>query len=165
MLASSMPALGSIVRQPVAPPDEAIEVAGHTDSSGIYRSVVLARASSGDRPPLPVHARGAARAHDRPRIRPGSPGGEQPHARGPFAQPAGGAEAPERGDSSLQRLGEGQRVETWSVAIAEWSITSATRRFSIPSSPGPFAPGTTCRVTHLPVAHRPDVSLLKPRMS
>ena len=30
-----------------------------------------------------------------------------------------------------------------SVAIAAWSITSATRRFSSPSWPGPFAPGTT----------------------
>ena len=45
MLASSMPVLDSIARQLVALPDEAIEVAGHTDSSGIYRrNVVLARA-------------------------------------------------------------------------------------------------------------------------
>jgi outer membrane protein OmpA-like peptidoglycan-associated protein len=45
MIASSMPVLDSIARQLVALPDEAIEVAGHTDSSGIYRSnVVLARA-------------------------------------------------------------------------------------------------------------------------
>jgi len=45
MIASSMPVLDSIARQLVALPEEAIEVAGHTDSSGIYRSnVVLARA-------------------------------------------------------------------------------------------------------------------------
>jgi outer membrane protein OmpA-like peptidoglycan-associated protein len=45
MLASSMPALDSIARQLVALPDEAIEVGGHTDSSGIYRrNVALARA-------------------------------------------------------------------------------------------------------------------------
>jgi len=45
MLASSMPVLDSIARQLVALPDEAIVVAGHTDSSGIYRrNVVLARA-------------------------------------------------------------------------------------------------------------------------
>jgi len=45
MLASAMPVLDSIARQLVALPDEAVEIAGHTDSSGIYRrNVVLARA-------------------------------------------------------------------------------------------------------------------------
>ena len=43
MLASSMPALDSIARQLVALPDEAIEVGGHTDSSGIYRRNVPER--------------------------------------------------------------------------------------------------------------------------
>jgi OOP family OmpA-OmpF porin len=45
MLPSSMPVLDSIARQLGALPDEAIEVRGHTDSSGSYhRNVVLARA-------------------------------------------------------------------------------------------------------------------------
>jgi outer membrane protein OmpA-like peptidoglycan-associated protein len=45
MLASSMPGLDSIARQLAALPDEAIEVAGHTDSSGSFRrNVALARA-------------------------------------------------------------------------------------------------------------------------
>jgi outer membrane protein OmpA-like peptidoglycan-associated protein len=45
MIASSMPVLDSIARQLAALPDEAIEVAGHTDSTGIYRrNVALAQA-------------------------------------------------------------------------------------------------------------------------
>ena len=45
MIGSSLPVLDSIARQLLALPDEAIEVSGHTDSSGVYRkNVVLARA-------------------------------------------------------------------------------------------------------------------------
>jgi outer membrane protein OmpA-like peptidoglycan-associated protein len=45
MLPSALPVLDSIARQLEALPDVAIEIAGHTDSSGIYRrNVVLARA-------------------------------------------------------------------------------------------------------------------------
>ena len=45
MIGSSLPVLDSIARQLLAMPDEAIEVSGHTDSSGVYRkNVVLARA-------------------------------------------------------------------------------------------------------------------------
>jgi outer membrane protein OmpA-like peptidoglycan-associated protein len=45
MIASSLPVLDSIARQLLVLPEEAIEVGGHTDSSGVYRrNVVLARA-------------------------------------------------------------------------------------------------------------------------
>jgi outer membrane protein OmpA-like peptidoglycan-associated protein len=45
MIGRSLPLLDSIARQLLALPEEAIEVSGHTDSSGIYRkNVVLARA-------------------------------------------------------------------------------------------------------------------------
>jgi hypothetical protein len=62
---------------------------------------------------------------------------------GGTAQPAGEAAPAERGGSASRLLARRQRIVTWSVAIAEWSTTSATRLFSTPSSPGPFAPGTT----------------------
>jgi OOP family OmpA-OmpF porin len=45
MLPSALPVLDSIARQLLALPDVAIEIAGHTDSSGVYRrNVVLGRA-------------------------------------------------------------------------------------------------------------------------
>jgi outer membrane protein OmpA-like peptidoglycan-associated protein len=45
MIGSSLPVLDSIARQLLALPDEAIEVSGHTDSSGVYRrNVTLAQA-------------------------------------------------------------------------------------------------------------------------
>lgn len=45
MLAGALPVLDSIARQLLALPDVAIEIAGHTDSSGVYRrNVVLGRA-------------------------------------------------------------------------------------------------------------------------
>jgi outer membrane protein OmpA-like peptidoglycan-associated protein len=45
MLPGALPVLDSIARQLEALPDVAIEIAGHTDSSGVYRrNVVLGRA-------------------------------------------------------------------------------------------------------------------------
>ena len=154
MFASAMPVLDSIARQLVALPEEAIEVAGHTDSSGIYRSNVCSPAPRAETVRHYLYSQGVplermtARGFgpDRPVTSNRTPEGRALNRRVELRRRS--AVAPRPAGPA------GQRIVTWSDAIAEWSITSATRRFSTPSSPGPFAPGTTCRLRHLAVAHR-----------
>ena len=58
MIGRSLPVLDSIARQLVALPDIRIEIAGHTDSSGLYRrNVTLSRARA-EAVRLYLHQRG-----------------------------------------------------------------------------------------------------------